>query len=302
MIKVLFYTENNWCYGKIHNDLIKALYPEIYCDILDWSKNYSIDDFVRFSKKYDYFLTSLSTVHLLCKQYKVNPQKIIASCHADRDIIDFTTNNDKDEILSLAGYFVISEKLQETSVKIIPRIPDILKIGSFTNNYPKNENNSIKNIGYFSVPDVTNNVGINIKRGHLIKEVSEKMNIPIVHYTNAHFLGVEDLYSDVSLLMSASLTEGWPYIALEAYSCGIPILSTNVGVFSEETIRHGGGHILPFKETEYVTQACSHIEKINNDKELYLKLRNESYNIGQKYDWHNLKNSWLDYFNLLGAS
>lgn len=299
MIKVLFFIENNWCYGKIHNDLIKVLYPEIYCDILDWSKNYSIDDFTRFSKKYDYFLTSVSTVHFLTKQYGVSPQKIVASCHADKDIVDFTSNNNKEEILNLAGYFVISKKLEEASVKTLPRIPDILRIGSFTNNYPKNENESIKNIGYFSVPNIKNNLGIDIKRGHIIKEVSDKMNIPIIHHTDAHFLAVEDLYSDVSLLMSASLTEGWPYIALEAYSCGIPILATNVGVFSEETSQHGGGYILPFKETEYVAQACYIIDRINQDKELYSTLKKQSYSIGQKYDWYNLKKSWVNYFNHL---
>ena len=294
-MKILFFIENNWCYGKIHNELIKVLYPEIYCDIIHWHGNFTVKDFEFFDQKYDYVLTSLSAIHILINDCKLNPKKIIATAHGDRDLIDYQERNPNNEILDIGGYFVISKKLHELSIKFISRIPDILPIGTFTKNYPQNNNTCINNIGYFSIPSIYNHYNIDIKRGHLVEKVANEMKIPLIHSTNSHFLGVENLYKDISLLMFSSLTEGLPYISTEAFSCGIPVLGTDVGTFSER-IQNGGGYVLPFREEEYIIQACDLIKKINSTDGLYQQLKQDATNIGIKYDWSNIRYDWINYF------
>ena len=46
MIKVLFFFENAWAFGSIHNALAKELYPYgIHADIIDWASRYVLEEF-----------------------------------------------------------------------------------------------------------------------------------------------------------------------------------------------------------------------------------------------------------------
>ena len=71
MKKVLFYIHNGWVFGKIHNELIKTLYPEVYCDILCWTHQYSEHEFKYLLDKYDYFLSTPESSDIIHKQFKI---------------------------------------------------------------------------------------------------------------------------------------------------------------------------------------------------------------------------------------
>ena len=58
MIKVLFFFENAWAFGSIHNSLAKELYPYgIHTDIIDWGNRYVLEEFDFLNSVYDYFVT-----------------------------------------------------------------------------------------------------------------------------------------------------------------------------------------------------------------------------------------------------
>ena len=59
MKKVLFFIYNGWVFGKIHNELIKALHPDVYFDILCWTGEYSQYEFELLKRKWKIISTFL---------------------------------------------------------------------------------------------------------------------------------------------------------------------------------------------------------------------------------------------------
>lgn len=297
-MKILFFFENNWVFGKIHNELCKTLHPDIYCDIADWGKSYNQNDFQNFLNKYNYIMTTPHVAKTLLS-YNIPHEKIIAIAHSDYDIFQsFAYGLTIEDFKKFKGYCVISPKLLTVSIAYkIPRIPKVLRIGLFTNNYPRNKNKKIYNIGFFSKL-YRDDCGFDLKRGSLVKEVSSLLGIPFIHYEDLNFLGIEKSYSDVSLMMFASLTEGNPYAALEAFACGIPVLGTDVGIFPD-IIKNGGGKIISFEKDLFINQSCSIIKQMNEDECLYTEMSEQAYQESKKFDWCILRETWINYFNSL---
>jgi glycosyltransferase involved in cell wall biosynthesis len=298
-MKILFFFENNWVFGKIHNELSKALYPEIYCDVADWSRSYTLDDFSNFLNKYDYIMTVPDASRTLVDVYKVPHERIIVIAHGDWDIFHGIDSGIKpQDFTKFKGYCVISPRLINVSVAYkIPRIPKLLKIGLFTKNYPRNTNTTVNNIGFFSVIH-RDDCGFDLKRGSLVKHVSETTNLPFIHSQNLSFLGIEKAYSNVSLVMFASLTEGNPYSSLEAFACGIPVLGTNVGIFPD-IAKSGGGTVLSFEEDLYSREAYGIISEMTKNKCLYYQMSEAAYEESKNFDWSVLRETWINYFNSL---
>lgn len=299
MKKVLFYIHNGWVFGKIHNELIKALHNDVYCDILCWTQRYTEYQFKYLLDKYDYFL---STPHGCCSMfdtYKVPLERMIGVIHQDWDIYQpIQAGTPKDYFNKFAGYAVIAPLLQNISLSHgISRIPDLLRIGLFQDNYPKNEANEPKNIGYFA-KYARFDQGFDVKRGNLVEKIASKSGLNLIKNEGVNFLGAEMLYKDIDLMVCSSLVEGNPYPMLEAFACGIPVLGTPTGI-TTSYLSNGGGKILPLKAEELVYQALYEIEKMKSDRSYYKKLANESYEIGRAIDWSIIKEEWINYINNL---
>ena len=299
MKKVLFYVHNGWVFGKIHNELIKVLYPDVYCDILCWTHQYSEYEFKYLLDKYDYFLSTPDSSVIMHKQFKIPLEKIIAIVHQDWDIYHPLQNGvSKEYFNKFGGYAVIAPLLQNVSLSHgISRIPDVLRIGTFQKNYPQNNSNEVKNIGAFS-KYARFDQGFDVKRVNLIEEVADKTNLNLIKNENVNFLGAEILYKNIDLVISASLVEGNPYPMLEAFSCGIPFLVTPVGIVNEY-LKLGGGKIMPLKAEDFIYAAIHEIKKIKSDNLYYKKLCEESYEIGKIIDWNNIREEWINYINKL---
>lgn len=298
MKKILFFTETGWVFGKIHNELIKVLYPDVYCDILSYSISYTIKEMQLISEKYDYILSTPEGCFVLYEQYQIPIEKTIGIIHSDSNVY-IPIKQEKLELFSkMGGYAAISPNLQSISFTHgISRIPTFLPIGVFRDNYKRNENKLLNAIGYFGV-SYRNDLGFDIKRGALIEEIAKQSNTQLIHCTDVNFLCVEPLYNTVGLVIFASLVEGNPYPMLESFASGIPVLGTHCGI-APNYLQYGGGVILPFEPDLFVSSAIEEINRLKTDEEYYTKLSKESYNIGTMIDWANLKTNWLNFFNNL---
>ena len=296
MKKVLFFIHNGWVFGKIHNELIKALYPDVYCDIACWTAQYSRDDFELWLKKYDYIMSIPQVCFFIHESFGVPLERTIGIIHGDCDVFTPAREGKKELFNKMAGYAAIAPLLQNISLSHgIERVPQLLRIGTFQNNYPKNTSTELRTIGSFS-KSARFDQGYDLKRGHLIDLVCEKTHLSMIKCENIHFLGIEKMYSDVNLIMFASLSEGNPYPMLEAFSCGIPVLGTTTGI-ATEYLRYGGGMLLPLNADEFVANAIFEIEKMKQDTTYYQKLCQESYDIGRMIDWSIIRDEWIDYIN-----
>jgi ribonucleotide reductase alpha subunit len=55
MKRVLFFIEDNWAFGSIHNALCKELYKyDIYSNLLNWKTRYTKKEFDLLNKTYDF--------------------------------------------------------------------------------------------------------------------------------------------------------------------------------------------------------------------------------------------------------
>lgn len=296
-MKILFYFENNWVFGKIHNELIKALYPEIYCDLLDASKEIMSDRMILFFNKYDFVVTTpWAGISVLNKIGGIPLNKIIAVAHGEVDITASLMAGASDEHYNnLAGYAVISKKISDYSQqKNIKRIPSILSIGVFSNLYERQISKNINTIGYvgsFKREDY----GIDIKRGHLVKEVAKRTNLNFKHVYDMNFLTIEQVYKDIDILMFSSLTEGNPYSAIEAFASSIPVIGTDVGIFKELS-SNGGGFIVPTNEQEFIEESCKIINNLISNPQSYYEQCLKAKEQSKIYDWSIIRNEWINYF------
>lgn len=298
MKKILFYIHNGWVFGKIHNELIKVLYPDVYCDMLCWTKGYTQQEFNHIKNKYDYFVSTPEGCFGLHQNYNVPLERTVGVIHADWDVFNALKSSPKEYFYQLGGYAAIAPLLQNISLSHgIGRVPDILRIGVFQENYPRNSSNGPTTIGSFARYSRIDQ-GYDIKRGVLIDQIATQTGLNIIKNESIHFLGVESLYKDINLVIFASLIEGNPYPMLEAFACGIPVLGTPTGM-ALEYLKSGGGKILPLRAENFVDEAIKEIEKMRNDMPYYKAKCEESYNIGTMIDWKNLRQEWISFFNNL---
>jgi len=303
MKKVLFFIENYWCYGRIHNDLVKALYNDIYCDILDWSKNYTLSDRDYFLKKYDYIITTPSGAHVLEKSYQIDSNKIAIVAHSNHDItyILDEVKAGREFFNKFKGYAVISSTVRSFSIAHqIYRVPHVLQVGCFNNITYKNKATELKKIGFIGRTEndeIMNPTKFN-KRGYLVKKICEITNTELKVLNGLHFLNSTEFYSEFDLLMFASFSEGLPTIAIEAFSCGVPVIGTETGVFSQ-MVKNGGGVILPFEEEKFINEGVKLINNLKQNPREYQKMSIAALEESKNYDWSVARNSWIDFIKSL---
>lgn len=298
MKKVLFFIHNGWVFGKIHNELIKALHPDVYCDIACWNNQYTQKDFELFLEKYDFIMSIPYGCFLLHERYGVPLKKTIGVLHQDCDVYNPVREGKKDWFDKLGGYCAIAPLLQNVSLSHgVGRIPELLRIGVFQNQYPKNNAFELKKIGSFA-KGIRNDQGYDVKRGNLIDLIAQKTNLELIKSESVNFLAVEQMYKNIELVIFASLVEGNPYPMLEAFASGIPVLGTPSGI-APEYLKQGGGKLLQFNAEDFVYSASYEIEKMKSDHAYYRKLCDESYEIGKMIDWSNIREEWINYINNL---
>lgn len=303
MKKIVFFIENNWCYGRIHNDLIKALYPDIYCDILDWTKGYTITDFDYFLKKYDYIITTPHGGYSLEKIYGVNPNKIAIVSHSNHDFTHILeeVKEGREFFNKFKGYAVISSIVRDYAVAHrIYRAPHVLQVGCFNNITYKNQSTELKKIGFIGRTEhwETECPAKFNKRGYLVKKICEITNTELKMLHGLHFLNSTEFYSEFDLLMFASFSEGLPTVAIEAFSSGVPVIGTETGVFTKMA-QSGGGIILPFKEEEFINEGVKIVTRLKQNPREYQKMSVAALEESKNYDWSVARSGWINFINSL---
>jgi hypothetical protein len=292
MKRVLFYTENNWVFGKLFNELVKYLYPEYDCDILDWGKIQPREDTDRMQQKYDLFFSTPVGCFFLHDTYGIPLTRCYGHAHSDFDVVDAVRRFPLDYFNQLCGYAVVSRPLVGISFSHgVPRIPDILPVGVTCTNYRRPPATQIKKLGYFGRMSRQDNK-FDIKRGYLAQRVAEQAKLTLWHREGVHFIVADRLYHEVDIVIFCSLVEGNPYVALEAMAAGLPVLGTDVGIFSELS-KAGAGVILPFHEDAFVAHAVEAIHLLQAQPELYRIMSQAAITLSQQYDWSVIKEQWL---------
>ncbi len=102
-----------------------------------------------------------------------------------------------------------------------------------------------------------------------------------------------EYYNSINLYVCASKTEGTPDPILEAMACGVPIVSTNVGIVNEALGDLQRKYILNERSKE---ELKNKIVEIINNKNILRELSKENLERIKNYSWENISKKYRNFF------
>lgn len=296
MKKVLFYTQNRWAFGSLHHGLIKELYKHnIYGDLLDWTQQYTLEEFDLLIKTYDIFVTMPEAVMHLHNVYKVPLNKIIAVAHEQWDLYLANKDHGINFYNEIKGYSVISKILINTSEKLgITRKPKITPAGICVDNFYMPSSQTLTRVGFGGETNKLNFFGIDRKRGHLVKKAIEGIDIKLVTHGFYHYMCMPAYYNTLDCIVVSSLEEAGGMPAMEAAAAGRLVISTPLGYFEEHGPK-GGGVVVPVDEETFVNKTRESILYYKDNPTKYKEKCEEIQQYARdNYDWSKKIDTWLD--------
>lgn len=252
----LLIVDANWSTGSIAKDL-QAISKTRHIDYLDWSKYIEPITLNEIISEYDSVVSfCLSSPH----GWAPLAQHGVVCC--GKIEVDWIKNKQLlGNCFSAVSYETYSE-LTKLSTKPVYYTPASARITRFK---PRKDASPIKTLGWCGVPASAQNFGgIDAKRYSMFEEIVAQTGLQYkVSMQNYNYDTMQEFYDSIDLLVCTSSTEGGPLGVFEAIACGVPVISTDVGLVKECKSIH---------KFETVQQACDLIDRLKSP-ELLKKYR-----------------------------
>ena len=161
---------------------------------------------------------------------------------------------------------------------------DIIKIGWTGNSKFTDENgDDLKGLNKIINPAIKELK----EEGYKIELVVADRNIKFIPHNE-----MPKYYNNIDIYICTSRTEGTPNTVLEAMACGIPVISTDVGIVPE---------VFGEKQKEFIIERTKEelkkkiINLISNKQKLKM-LSDENLKQIQKWDWKNQGEKYKEFF------
>lgn len=293
-MRIGFFTYGEWAFGAIHDALCKELYKKgIYAHIIDWNKQYTREEFDCFSKLFDVFCTVPGNAPPCLNSYGIPNERIIAVAHGRYDIqAGIAHQNDINSFKTWGG---VSPDLAEyAKLHGVGREMKIAKNGIHFDNFYAPAATSLSTIGYGGALEYKNHLdgGKDLKRGYLIKRISDELGIPVQLVSKRHYLAMPAYYPSVDCVMVSSTEESCGLPLMEGAAAGRMPFSTPVGVSRD--YENAPGFVLPFGEDEYVVTALQLMGKLVRDPGTFHRKCVEAQEFARaNYDWSVRIDDWV---------
>jgi glycosyltransferase involved in cell wall biosynthesis len=244
----LLIVDSNWSTGSIAKDL-KYISKSRHIDYLDWGKYIEPAELNKIISEYDSAVSfCLSSPH----KWMTLANYGVVCC--GKIEVDWIKNTGLlGNCFSAVSYETYCELLKISS-KPVYYTPASVRLSRFV----AQETRPIKILGWCGVPASAQNFGgVDAKRFYMFEEIVKQTGLQYkVSNQDYTYDNIQEFYDSIDLLICTSSTEGGPLGVFEAVACGIPVISTNVGLVKE------CDSIYKF---ETVQQACDIIEKLNGE-------------------------------------
>lgn len=321
MKNVIFFTEPDWVFGRIHYELIKNLFLRgINCHLLPWNRVYSVAQMREIERKTDLFVTTPGDWGAGLKAYGViDPDKCAIIAHSKTDIANLIASHGIEEFEKVKKYACVSEHLSRSSLEMgIKRIPSLTYIGIDYNSFYHKTKNSMSTAGYGSGYSETENgpipqlleldntsgfpqAGINdlnakLKRGWLAKKAADSAGIDfkIAQKYHRSFVTMPGFYRSIDVLINPSLEEGAGMPVLEAAAAGKLVITTASG-YVKDRLKDAPIHIVPTDEENFLRETTKILLDYKNDNAKYKKRCEEIQEHAKRYDWSNCIEGWVEF-------
>jgi glycosyltransferase involved in cell wall biosynthesis len=118
-------------------------------------------------------------------------------------------------------------------------------------------------------------------RGYIIRGL-EKLGVPHRHIFLDDFRNIPNLYHCLDLYLVTSREEGGPSSVLESLACGIPIVSTRVGLAPDVIQHQRNGFLADIEQVDQIVEYC---QLLFNDSNLYQSVKENGLRDIVQYDW-----------------
>lgn len=136
------------------------------------------------------------------------------------------------------------------------------------------------------IAELANNIPVHVlltgpARGYVKNRLS-KCKIPFTHNYLSDYHDIVNYYQALDIYLVTSREEGGPKAILESMACGIPIVSTDVGMAHDIVINGVNG----FKaKVDNFGQIKEYVELLMEDKELRQRCVTGGFETSKRYDW-----------------
>ena len=125
-------------------------------------------------------------------------------------------------------------------------------------------------------------------RGY-VKNRLEKLNIKYRHDLLENVNSLVDYYNSIDLYIITSREEGGPKALLESFACGVPLVSTKVGMTPELIDHNENGYLVDIEDVEELySYAC----KILDNKEISEGFSLKGLKTIKSYDWKKISEKY----------
>ncbi len=135
-------------------------------------------------------------------------------------------------------------------------------------------------------------------RGY-VKNGLDRLGIPYRHRFLENYLDIIPFYQALDLYLIASRGEGGPKALLEGWACGVPLVSSRVGM-PADLINQGVNGFLA--DIEDAASLARHVSMIINDAPLRDRCRAGGLETIKGYDWQLVADAYVDMVRDLGFS
>jgi len=121
---------------------------------------------------------------------------------------------------------------------------------------------------------------------------------------NTTFIGqvnqesIADTYDAADIYLNGSEIDNQPLSILEAFSCGLPIVTTNAGGIPDIVTDRVTGIVVPVGDYEQMAERAL---KLLNDDEFAKSMIERGRQECAKYSWDAVRDSWLNVYHTLGS-
>jgi glycosyltransferase involved in cell wall biosynthesis len=98
------------------------------------------------------------------------------------------------------------------------------------------------------------------------------------------------LYHDADLALNSSTVDNMPISLLEAYACGVPVVSTNVGGVPFIADDGETALLVPARDADAMARA---LLRLLGDRALYLRMRSAALEYVGRFAWPRVREQWL---------
>lgn len=278
----LLIVDADWSTGSIAKDL-RCISAERHVDFIDWKKYIPTGTLEMMISEYDsvvaFCLSSPRGWITLAKHGVVCCGKIEVDWVKDKELLGGCFGS--------VCYQTYRELLKLNVKKPVFYTPVTARMSRFQY---KPIPTKIRTLGWCGLPASAQNFGgVDAKRYCMFEEIVEKTGLtPVVSYQDYNYDNMSEFYDKVDLLVCTSCTEGGPLGVFEAMACGIPVISTPVGVVLECPC------ISKFETADEAVQIIGELQSV---PDALLDYRNiQTFTMENAMSTENLEHYWEDFF------